>query len=236
MSDKPKQMRYDSQAILVLAADLSPDAKDLQQKREQAGDTQNAFDFSQTKSRIFELAQITTLPPEYRQATSRLYILAHGNSKSTIIASAQEGGITWSPEQLYTTLKAWMSTPGKLPTRVQRISLLVCYAGGNRGVTPIKGSGSNQSGFTVGPEDSFAYNFACMAGSLTADVTARTHEARGVRTTSNGTFVTAYQTVGGRHHGEGDKFIFTTVAGSTPKDPKPASITATWKEPKKGAA
>jgi len=52
----PKKMQYDSQAILVLAADLMDNAQALQSKREAAGDTKNAFDFGIAKSRIFQRA------------------------------------------------------------------------------------------------------------------------------------------------------------------------------------
>ncbi len=228
---KPKKMRYDSQAILRLAPDLENDAINTQKKREEAGDVLNAFDHSKAKSRIFRGAQVNGLPIEYRQATSRIFIIAHGDENSTFIADAENGGNKWSPEALYLLLKAWMSDAGYLPTRVQRISLLTCNSGGNRGNTSIAGSGASQAGFTVRPEQSFAYKFARIAGCLTADVTARTDVMIGGSQTNNGVFVTAYQTVGmdNRRHKEGDKFVFTTVAGSTPTAPQDPTFHATWK-------
>lgn len=214
----PKAMRYDSQAILVLAPDLIDDARDLERKRVAAGDTRNAFDSSLSKSRIFQNPQVNGLPEEFCQPTTRIYVLGHGDARSTVIGSRRQGGSTWTPVQLYNLLRAWMAQPGCVPARVQRISLLMCYGGGNRGNAPVNGSSNDQSAFTVKPTNSFAHEFACIAGALTVDVTARTSTATGGSRTSNGSFVTAYQTVGAahRHKGEGDKFIFTTMAGSTP--------------------
>jgi hypothetical protein len=223
----PKPTRYDSQAILVLADDLMGNARTLQNKREAAGDLESAFS-SNAKSRIFERVQITTLPLEYRQATSRLIVLGHGDEDSTIIASATTGGLTWTPLQLHELLKAWMSSTGKEPTRVQRISLHMCFGGGNRGTVPVPGSAGKTNQFKVPPSQSFAQKFASMAGCLTVDVTARTEATNMVSTTSNNVFVTAERQVGGRHKAEGDKFLFTTVAGSTPEKPVDATREAIW--------
>lgn len=230
----PKKMRYDSQAILLLAPDLMPDAQHLQQKREAAGDIKNAFDFNMPKSRIFQHQQITVLPIEYRQNTSRIFVLGHGDPGSTKIFSARNGGQSWDPAQLHAILKAWMTTTGYQPSKVQRISLLMCYGGGNRGGNRgknaiVAGSGLNQTGFQVKPENSFAHNFARIAGTLTVDVTARTDVGQGSTSTINGQFSTYKQLVAGRHHGEGDKFVFTTVDGSTPTNPQNPTYQATWK-------
>jgi hypothetical protein len=47
---------------------------------------------------------------------------------------------------------------------------------------------------------------------------------------SGQTFVTARRLVGGRHHGEGDKYIFRTAPDATISHPvDPTNVTATWK-------
>ena len=122
-----------------------------------------------------------------------------------------------------------MSTPGYQPTRVQRISLHMCYGGGNRGNVAVTGSAGRTSQFTVPPSRSFAQKFASMAGALTVDVSARTEATNMVSTTQGDTFVTAHRNVDGRHQAEGDKFIFTTAPGSTPEAPIEATRRAVWK-------
>jgi len=158
-----------------------------------------------------------------------LIILGHGDPDSTIIASGTSGGLTWMSEQLYTLLYSWLVPAGKMAMRVQRISLHMCYGGGNKGNLATAGSASRTSQFIVPPSKSFAQKFASIAGTLTVDVTARTDTTNMVPTTRGGTFVTAVRNVAGRHHGEGDKFVFTTVDGSSPTNPREATRHATWK-------
>ncbi|MFT8243736.1 hypothetical protein [Roseomonas sp. BN140053] len=231
MTQPPKKMRYDSQAIVYLADDLWGTANTLQRKRVAAGDTENAFDFDLAKSRIFAYTQITALPLEYRQATSRLIILGHGNEASTFIATATQGGRSFTPEQLYAEVKKWLTASGYKTTRVQRVSLHMCYGGGNRGALPIAGSSNRPGDFTVDPRTSFAYKLARICGDLTVDVTARADETNTVSNSSGNVLVSASRHVGGRHHAEGDKWRFVTDAASTPENPVNPKVFASYNTP-----
>ena len=217
----PKHMQYITQAIVLLAQDLTDNADALQNKRIAAGDRQISFDDDPPieKSRIFQGLQITTLDEPYRQPTSRIIVLGHGDIDSTAIMG--DGALQLDGKQFAQRMRGWLTSPGFEPSRVQRISLHMCYGGGRRGAASVAGS-SNAAGFAKSPLNSFAYEFARHAGELTVDVTART--AR-VRMNINGP--APFREVGEpdaprRHKKEGDKFIFTTAVGSTyaaPQDP-----------------
>lgn len=224
----PKHMRYVTQAIVLLAQDLSENADALQSKRVAAEDLQIKFgdDPPIDKSRIFQGLQITTLEEEYRQPTSRIIVLGHGDIDSTAIMG--DGGLQLDGKQFAQRMRGWLTAPGYKPSRVQRISLHMCYGGGRRGTAPVLGS-SNAVGFAKSPVNSFAYEFARHAGELAVDVTARTARVR-----MNINSAVPFREVGEpdaprRHKKEGDKFVFTTASGSTYAAPQnPEVRAAAW--------
>jgi hypothetical protein len=92
---------------------------------------------------------------------------------------------------------------------IARISLHMCYGGGNRGGA----AGTNFGAFDVPPSKSFAYRFASYCN-VARSVTARTDLTRMRVITRGDEFETALRVVGGRHKGLGDKVVFWTQGGN----------------------
>jgi hypothetical protein len=219
----PKQMQYVSQAIVFIASDLEENARALQMKREAAGDTTVEFaDLAPVaQSIVLQGPLIGTLPLAYRQPDSRLIILGHGDEDSTFIATAEQGGSTYTPLQFTEVVRGWLgANSGYVPMKVRRISLHMCYGGGNRG--NARGNTIDRAffeQFTKLPNKSFAYKFASMAGELADDITARTDDVAMSVYSRGDQFETARREVGGRHKGFGDKFVFVTNPRATIKNP-----------------
>jgi hypothetical protein len=146
-------MRYERQAIIVLASDLKSHAALLQAKRELAGD--------HAKSSIHRGSATGPLDPPLQPLppNSRLIIIAHGD-ENTAKCIHIDGGV-WTGSDLAKALQRWF-TPGQ--PRISRISLDVCRGGG------IQGNG----GFAVHPNASFGYELAKCCGFAARSVTART--------------------------------------------------------------
>jgi hypothetical protein len=229
----PKPMEYDTQAIVYIADDLRENAESLQNKRALAGDGEVTYTGIGTvqKSRIFSAGDLGVLPRVYRQPGSRLIILGHGDADSTIIATATEGGETYTPEEFVGVVEGWLGNTDTIRTSgIKRISLHMCYGGGNRGNTTGPVSSAMLALYRVDPRSSFAYAFASRAGHLAADVTARTGTVHmhihSVRPEIGAEYpVHIRRHVGGGHHQrEGDKFIFRTSEGSDGNTPIPPNV------------
>jgi len=150
-------------------------------------------------------------------ADTRLVILGHGDRASTSI-----GYRNLSAERLARVVERWLGG-----TRIRRISLHMCYGGGNRG----QAGGSDADNFAVHPNTSFAYRFASYAGQLTVDVAGRTDVVGGRFTEDlDGNTTSFYRTVGGRRKAEGDKVIFTTSPASTIQNPVNPTMAFTWQQ------
>jgi hypothetical protein len=84
-------------------------------------------------------------------------------------------------------------------TKIKRVSIFACYAGGNRGK---RFGGPNGPTIKRTPDNSFGFEFAAIAGKISKDVTARTQPVNTVIQIQNSTnpqaavYKYVYQTVG----------------------------------------
>lgn len=226
----PDPMQYSTQAIVYIADDLSGNAATLQLKRGLAGDVDEAPADAKSpppRSKIFPAPLVNTLPADYRQATSRLIILGHGDQGSTRICTAVIGGHQYDAQHFARMVRGWLGGDGGgKPSRVKRISLHMCFGGGNRGGAVDSGNLRQfMSQYTVLPTKSFAHDFASRAGELAEEISARTDDTWMFRDTIDGVVVDAGRFVGqpGRHKERGDKFMFLPDPASTVDAPlKPA--------------
>jgi hypothetical protein len=226
LTKKPKKMDYDTQAIVYIAADLKDNADTLQGKRVAAGDKTANYggDIGSVEvSAVFHGPLLTKLPIVYCQENSRLIILGHGDEDSTIISTAEDGGLCFTPEQLAGKVDQWLGA-----NRIKRISLHMCYGGGNRGTaTGTEANREFYKGFKVLPNKSFAFTFASMVGGLCESVTARTEGTNMHRTVNSAKVVmNAERLVDGRHKGFGDKYVFITDGGTVDHPVNPRVLPA----------
>jgi hypothetical protein len=193
-------MHYSTSGIICLAGDLRTNALYLQQKRQVVGDAVKTInDIEQAAS---DLAFYPELPAVTWYASSRLIILGHGDDASTYIIGT---GIQWDAKELARQVERWLNL-----SKIKRISLHMCFGGGNRGAAVD----TDADKFVVHPSRSFAYRFASHC-SLAETVTARTEEVRMTRLRGELDVVTDItREVGGRHKGDGDKVVFTPQGGT----------------------
>jgi hypothetical protein len=128
-------------------------------------------------------------------AQSRLVVVAHGDPTSRGI----NGSSALTGKKLAEFVSYLLDEP------IGRITLHICYAGGNQ--DPEE---------RVGPFDSLACDFASHAGRLAAEVTARCDRVGG--TYNPETMKGFTRSVGGRSHNERrmeDKVVFTVNTSST---------------------
>jgi hypothetical protein len=222
-------MRYITQSIVYIAHDLKTNADYLQRKRDAEEQPTLSSKLLGTVDKSFSCLGplINPLPVQYCTSKSRLIILGHGNRESTEIARDTSGHSTLDPKTLAENVSNWLGN-----RKIERISLHMCYGGGNRG--NAQGSTLNEeflAQFEVRPEQSFAWEFAKHAGHLAKEISARTQaiserETRVADGTKDGKFVTAYRevghkTTGYRYKGFGDKYVIYTDPSATIKDPLP---------------
>jgi hypothetical protein len=209
----PKPMKYDRQGVLCLAADLSDTADSLWGKRAAAGESDKTHRVNMYGWRggTATEAAFSDLP-----LNSRLIILVHGDENSTVANGR------YTPAQLAALVKSLLG--GR---RIQRISLHMCYGGGNKGTA----TGSNSSEFHTSPQDSFAQKFASIAGEFAREVSARTDVVSGLtyRDATTGAITNFQRTVGDRRKTEGDKLVFTVNSTSTLANPVQATRSFVWK-------
>lgn len=206
----PKEMDYTTQAIICLASDLRESAEALQGKRVAAGDATGIVnEVNQWRSTVSYYPMLA-LPNLF--TNSRLIIIGHGDAGSSYIMG---DGIQWDAKELARRARGWIHT------KINRISLHMCFGGGNRGT----GGGANFGNFQIHPGRSFAFKFASYCD-FAQSVTARTERTNMVTSTTNGVLVTARREVGApgakRHHGIGDKVVFLPNGGTldAPVDPR----------------
>ena len=229
-------MRYVTQSIVYIAHDLKTNADYLQRKRDaEEKPTLSSKFLGSTidKSKMFNFSclgpLINPLPDQYCTPKSRLIIIGHGNRESTeIMARDPSSHSTLDPKTLAENVSNWLGN-----RKIERISLHMCYGGGNRG--NAQGSTLNEeflAQFEVRPEESFAWEFAKHAGQFAKEISARTQNVRERETsvadgTKDGKFVTAHREVGNkrtgdyRHKGFGDKYVIYTDPSATINDPVP---------------
>lgn len=206
----PEPMRYTGQAIVLLAADLERIARGLQGKRETAGDARN----SAIVSLVVPGQPINQIDNRFCGPGSRLILVGHGVLKATHLVG--DGDIQWDGEMLARRVIEWVGGPRAREQRIGRISLHVCFGGGNRGAT----RGTEREilrDFTVRPNQSLAWNLARCVGCIAVSVTART-DVVGGQIPSRGGRPTFQRVVGenDRHHAYGDKYVFWPARDSHP--------------------
>jgi hypothetical protein len=230
-------MKYSSHWIICLDADLLDTANSLRAKRGLSGDSDKvvvvrSLSLSERSTPVDALSK--SFPEVPFDHNTLITILGHGDSGSTSISNR-----CITAKHLAACLAIWLGG-----VKVRRVSLHMCYGGGNRG----SAFGHNESQFTVTPGRSFAARLASFCGQLVESITARTDVTRTVEHStqySNGTKVLTgvTRTVGptqtdsfgrtifsGRHHGIGDKVVFETNHRGTIENPEPASKSYfTWK-------
>jgi hypothetical protein len=126
-----KKMDYASQIIVLLDDDLEENARNLQRKREIAGDADKSFLYYPFKGNSFE-----PKPPDDRRApalssNARIYIVAHGAPSSDVVSSRK-----LNDEQIARLIRALLKACEA--SKVRRVSVTACFGGGNP-------SGSNGS-------------------------------------------------------------------------------------------
>lgn len=230
----PGPMQYVTQAIICLDQSLLRAAKATQAKRRLAGDTTvNLGGQVVNKSVLYMSGPLVNLPEEYRQATSRLIIIGHGNPESTHISGSGSGGTDfwWTPTQLARMVMFWLS--GNV---IQTISIRSCYGGGDRG-GKHRSSGEDLGRYlgrmTVDPRKSFGYEFASRCPNA-QQVTARTGVVTTVTSFTGDEDPTALdfedrvtgmtQKVSGVRRGKAYKAIFTPNPHARPDDPKAPGV------------
>lgn len=205
-------MQYTSSGIVCLANDLRAHAEALQNKRIASGDL---------KKKINQVEQISSHITFYPQTPgwqwykkSRLVIVGHGDDGSRCITV---DSVRWDPAELARHVASWLNNQ-----TIGRISLHMCFGGGNRG----NATGDRFEAFEVRPSQSFAYKFASCC-SLATSITARTDTmSMQVHTkpqpgTSVPKFITAHRDVGYRLKGLGDKIVFGPNGGTIDKPVNP---------------
>lgn len=211
---RPEQSDYGKTAIVCLAEDLNVAATSRAVKRDLAGDGENTlllFGMAQDLSQFFG----TSISGKPRD---RLIIVAHGDRRSTCLASGTASTATrWNAEQLARQVHGWLGGYS-----ISRISLDACYSGGYRGPNAVDESADEFNSWQVGPYASFAWKFASYLG-LAGDVTARTdygttHFLVGDRTDFAAGDRPSYNTVAGRYKELWDKIIITPAALARPNN------------------
>jgi hypothetical protein len=203
-------MKYTTSGIICLANDLRETALLLQEKREIADDLRKRINgVDQTASAV---AFYPNVPVVNWFSNSRLIVVGHGNPESTHMIG---DGMQWEPKQLAEEVNKWLN--GLV---IKRISLHMCFGGGNRGA----GAGTNFDAFTVHPTQSFAYKFASLCGN-SETITARTERTNMHEVRADAALTKAYRMVGEpgkkQHKGLGDKVFFVTQGGSPDNPIKP---------------
>lgn len=195
-------MAYTGQIVIYLDDDLEPTARAIANKVGNTTVSWSRYSGTNTQLPAQALAGVV--------ANFRLVIVGHGDPGSTSI-----GNRDISPERLAQVVNVWLSG-----VRISRISLHMCFGGGNRGTA----TGHNSAQFTVRPQSSFAFKFASYCGQLAVDITARTDTVAGFSGGEKG----FTRTVGGRKSAEGDKLIFTTNVQSTLAAPLDPTMQFVW--------
>jgi hypothetical protein len=191
-------MNYTTQWIVYLADDLKQNADWLQEKRGLEGDLRGSIN-SEVQSRT-QVTRYPLLPASTALfSRSRLIILGHGNPASTHIMG---NGKQWTAQEFAALVDSW------LETTVSRISLHMCYGGGNL-----------NAGEEVKPEASFAYHFASHCN-YAQTITARTATTNMVKRTGETTQI--WRETGDAHKGTLSKVVFTPQGGTPNKAVPPA--------------
>jgi hypothetical protein len=213
-------MKYSSHWVICLDADLLPTANSLQAKRTLSGDADKcvvirSLSLSETSTPADALSKL--FPEVPFDHDTLITVIGHGDAHSTSI-----GNRCITARHLARCLAIWLGG-----VKVRRLSLHMCYGGGNRG----QAVGGNTSQFTVTPGRSFAARLASFCGQLVGSITARTDTTRTVQHFTNEVLTAVHRTVGtGRHQQEGDKVVFETNNRGTIETPEPASKSYfTWK-------
>jgi hypothetical protein len=147
------KMRYATQAIVVLAADLNRSAVAIHVKRKLAGDLvhKNANQEEIQRSIIMS-GEPHSFDDLYCTPKSRLIIVAHGAETSRNLLG---DNIRWSPAMLAQKVQSWLGS-----RKISHISLKMCYSGGNRAGAA---AGDSQA-WKVSALQSFAGEFAKRCG------------------------------------------------------------------------
>jgi hypothetical protein len=203
----PLPMKYQSQLIVLIDDDLLPHARDLQKKRESAGEAGKSYIFD-LFARTFEPPVPTPEKSPTLGTDSRVYVIGHGAVDSSTIG---RGAKKMDAAKLASVLKAILKLCGNAP-RVKRVSLDMCYGAGNP-------TGEDIGGRQIGATQSFAYTLFEALGGAAEDVVGRA-AASNVHTarvpipgdTENGEFVGVRKVTGSDDHpiykGPNRKIIF----------------------------
>lgn len=209
MSGRDNATRYDAQWVMYLDDDLKDTACALANKKGNV--TVGGYRRVPYGSDSVPTNALSGLVPN-----ARLIVLGHGDEKSTSI-----GYKNILPETLAEWISIWLAG-----TRIKRISLHMCYGGGNRGAAV----GSDHTNFSVSPFQSFAFKLAARCGAYAEDVTARTESVGAVFNSKHDTSAPNYghriimADSGNRNAGAGDKATFTTNMASRHDKPIDPSV------------
>jgi hypothetical protein len=170
----PVPMKYQSQLIVLIDDDLVDSARDLQTKRETAGDVAG----DTCKSHILYLFENPRRfdPPPTPPATaptlgsnSRVYVLGHGTPDSATIGRSDR---KMDAAKLAGILKAifkWCDV-----ANVKRVNLIMCFGAGNP-------TGADLGGHEIGVTHSFAHKLFEKLEGAADEVVGHTAEARTAR-------------------------------------------------------
>src|SRR5262249_652157 len=109
----PKKMKYDYQVLTLFSPDLEPIAKNLENKRKQAGDAEKSITY-----RIANAGERIPLDNKLTDS-SPVYLIGH-------CASQEYLGGMW-----YLMMAQKIKAMKKGGVKIKRISIIGCFAGGN---------------------------------------------------------------------------------------------------------